>query len=507
MQRHIHTILALSACILCVGCGGFGLGGGSDMGVIPSALEQEDPARKAQLSGRLDVVRGFVPILLERLGVAAGTGPSGLPAGTSATLVGSRGIWSVDLKPEGTFEFPPCYAGAYQLRFRCGERLVAAHPVTLREKARLDVAVHVLGYDLSDVNENGERFELLLDVTVRTHELDTEFVRTIHPDGSAETALPDGTHEFFSAGVVRVVQPDGTILQREDWDDDFIPDALDRDDDNDGIPDRRDVDRDNDGVADRRRAGGSDERLDRVAGHSARPLVTEVDVAVIGGSKRTLDALAPGTLLAIVARTAANGGPSLLDVETRIVRYGRPVYACELRDDGSEDDLVDAWQGMQVSGDRERGDGVFSFVLPVDGTMLDVLHDSLLVVQGRNRSGTRTNVRLTPLSAQLRTSRDGDGGSGLGKALGAFGLYERVVGEERRLVARVDAARGATEGLSVVLLAPDGSTKTLAARDSGGERLLYSSSELPWQTGLYLMLASNRGGAVFYAGFPVRRDM
>ena len=510
MQRQIHTIIAIIACLLCTGCGGFGLGGGSDMGVIPSALEIEDPARKAEVRGRIEVAEGFLPLLLDRLGTEPTASENAVPKGIEIQIVGPKGLWKTELDDEGNFAFKPIYAGNYLLRAVYKETVLISRSISLREKSKMDVTVSVLGYDLADVDEDGERFELLLEVRSKLDEMDTEFLRVTSPDGSAETLLPDGTKEIFHKGRVRIIKPNGDIEYRLDYDNDFLPDDLDRDDDNDGIPDHRDRDLDNDGIADRpRRKEPDEDLLKSVVGLGAQPLLTAVDVSVVGSRERTLTALSPGSLLRFYAETDRVGGANIYEVEARIFRFGRPVYSFRLRDDGSEEDLVPKWPSLQVSGDAVKGDGKFAFILPIDRTTLELLHESLLVFRGRNRKGDFTNTRIVPLSTSGSTAEGSNGRSpSLGRAMGEFSMYERSQGSEKRLVARIDVAAELSDGLTVNLVTPDGGRKVMTTGATRqGERALYASSELSWQTGIYLLIATNRSGKVFYAGFPVRANM
>jgi len=503
MKLRTRTIFSLLVPFLCWGCGGFGLGGGGDMGVMPSASLMESSERKGLVSGVISMEEGFRHAFIEGMDCEPAPGEAGLPEDTQAVIEGPKGIWRSEVDGEGRFAFPPIYAGSYVLRIRCYGQVLCKIPIVVRERSAVEFSVDILGYDLGDVDDDGDCDEVLLEWTGRFRERDTEFVRTVYPDGSASTRLSDGTTEFFHAGVVRVHRPEGDIVYRLDFDNDFIPDAFDKDDDNDGVVDGRDPDAIGDKAPIASRA-----KEPRIAGTNASPLLVAASVAIVGAPARAASRAAIGDLLLLTVKAEPAGGCAVTTVVGSIHAGGRSTYSFTLRDDGSEEDLVDAWPGLQVSGDATAGDSVFCYILPIDRTTLQLLHECQLVFRGRNASGVATNVRVLSYScgALISTSAPGTGSTALGRLVGAFALYESSEGDDsRHLVGRVEVERGAARGLSAFVISPTGDKKMLTVEGDGtGNRVPWATSPLPWRSGLYVLLLTNQDGAVFYAGFPVR---
>ena len=115
------------------------------MGVIPSALEIEDPARKAKVSGQLSVAEGFLPIFVETLDLELSSAQKPSPKDLFVRILGDKGIWKTELDAQGRFSFPPIYAGSYFIElFPKGEKPILRRPIVLHEQSELNIRVEMI---------------------------------------------------------------------------------------------------------------------------------------------------------------------------------------------------------------------------------------------------------------------------------------------------------------------------------------------------------------------------
>ena len=480
-HRCIATSLLVFVTIVpCWGCGGFGLGGGGEFGVLPSALEMERPDTKATFSGTVCIEEAALPGVLERFRVQEGEG--GRPRDLSIVLTGPRGTWRDTIDEDGEFSFSGVYAGRYDVILRCGGYLMARLTVFLREGSSVIMALRVLGdhpgVELGLPSLGPVVFEYDLTVSER----DTDFVRTVWPDGATRTVLSDGTVEYWFDGAAQVRRTDGYTEYRLD-------------------------DRPTDGGF---RPPSSSARslssFQMVTGDVAFPFIEDVELSLVGDTRRSPSEAGLGDLLLVTARISEGGGPPLAEVECRIHGADGSKQTIRLHDDGGEVDLMPDWPGIQVSGDRKRGDGVWSAILPIDMSTSKLLYDSLILIQGRNRRGRSTNIRAIPFSCRVPS----DVGSrivDLGTSMGEFELVDvRRPGYSPYVEARLPVATTVTEGLTVGLVLPDGRTRLMTPRDLEGSWTVFRSSPLDGIPGLYVVKTTSRAGAVYYAGFPLRGE-
>ena len=501
----LTTLIAYSSFI--AGCGGFGLGPGGDMGMIPSAADVENPAKKGTIKGQIGVAEGFIPLFMEYLNSSADQGISTVYKHVNVHILGANGKWSTSVDEKGNFEFPPVYSGRYVLKVQYKEHLLFYHDLVLLDKAEFELQITVVGYDLADINNNDEKFELLFQIKAKYSENDVEYFRIINPDGSQQTILPDGTREFAKGGIVRILNNDGQIEYRKDFDNDFIPDHLDFDDDNDGISDSRDRDLGNNGIPDRfeKKEKTVPGTMSFIEGQTSIPIITNGNGIIMGDSRRSLSDLNEGDVIMFSAKTETGGGPPVNDMDIRIYSFGRPVFSFKLYDDGSEADLLKPWNGMQVSGDKIKNDGIFTSLIPVDNSTITALNNSLLLFTGRNRLGNRTNSFILPMAITV-TSKDEKANVNLtmnkvADNIADCGLYKAG---DSQIIATIDVTEVLSDSLIASILMPSGGTKMLSFSKREGSIFTFSSSKLSIEKGLYILIAKSSSGGVFYAGFPVK---
>jgi hypothetical protein len=489
------------------GCGGFGLGPGGDMGMIPSAVDVENPAKKGTITGELAVAEGFLPLFLEYVGSADAEGFSDIYKHIKVQIIGASGNWSASLNEEGKFKFPPIYSGRYILKVQYKSHLLFYHDIVLLDKNELDMKITVVGYDLADLNKNGNRFELLYEIQAKLSENEVEYFRLTNPDGSADTILPDGTREFARNGLVRILNNNGQIEYRKDFDNDFVPDNMDFDDDNDGIGDKRDRDLGNNGIPDKfeRKIETNPADKNFLLGKTSIPLITSGYAIIPGDRKRPLSELITGDVILFSAQTETGGGTALAEVNIRIYSFGRPVFSFKLHDDGSEKDLLETWPGIQISGDRIKGDGRFTSIIPVDEATIAALDNSLLLFEGRNTIGEKTNSFILPMTVSVaRKEPSNIERPSLSYGVSDFGLYKT---DGNQLTARIDVEGSVAENLSARLITPSEDTKLLSFSGRKDSLFSFSSSSLDYEKGLYILIAKSSSGGVFYAGFRMGDNM
>lgn len=483
------------------GCGGFGLGPGGDMGMIPSAIDVENPAKKGTIQGELAIAEGFLPLFLEYVGSADAEGFSKLYKNVKVLVIGASGNWTASLDEEGKFKFPPIYSGRYILKVQYKSNLLFYHDIVLLDEAEFDMKVTIVGYDLADLNKNGNRFELLYEIQARYSENEVEYFRLTNPDGSIDTILPDGTREFARNGIVRILNNDGQIEYRKDFDNDFVPDNMDFDDDNDGIGDSRDRDLGNNGIPDKfekkARTNPSDQNF--LLGKTAIPIITGGYAIIPGDRQRALSELDEGDVILFSAQTETGGGTPLSEMNIRIYSFGKPVFSFKLHDDGSEVDLLEAWPGVQISGDTVKGDGKFTSIIPVDGATIAALDNSLLLFVGKNTVGEQTNSFILPMTVSVAKKETTERKrASLSYGISDFGLYKTG---ENQLTGRIDVEGSVAENLSARLITPSEETKMFSLSGRKGSLFTFSSSSLDYEKGLYILIAKSSSGGVFYAGF------
>lgn len=212
----------------------------------------------------------------------------------------------------------------------------------------------------------------------------------------------DGSLEFYYNGIVTILKED-TQSTRFDFDNDGISDFEDNDDDNDSILDKNDDDDDNDGIRDDIDFNDQDndndgilnenEVRDNLLGKFQNPIIT--DFKVINLSKPSLGLYSKlGDLIQLEVEVNEGGGALVHEVDLQIYKKGKKSLSFKLYDDGSLLDINSNWEGKQITGDLKKGDGVFTYLLPLDLSMWELLYNSTWAINAKNIIGKSSNTFL-----------------------------------------------------------------------------------------------------------------
>ncbi|MCJ8347515.1 hypothetical protein MJH12_18400 [bacterium] len=219
----------------------------------------------------------------------------------------------------------------------------------------------------------------------------------------------DGTIEFFHNGIVTILKGEYQAT-RFDHDNDGVSDFEDSDDDNDGILDRNDHDDDNDGIRDDLDEDDQDndndgilnqnEVRDNILGKFQHPIIR--DFKIINLNKPSAGLYSKlGDLIQLEVDVNEGGGSLVHEVNLSIYKNGKESLSFTLYDDGSLLDINSSWEGKQITGDRQKGDGIFSYLLPLDLSMWELLYHSTWVISAKNINGKVSNTFLYSSKAPL----------------------------------------------------------------------------------------------------------
>ncbi|MCO4783370.1 MAG: hypothetical protein KC646_13675 [Candidatus Cloacimonetes bacterium] len=210
----------------------------------------------------------------------------------------------------------------------------------------------------------------------------------------------DGTQEFYHNGLVTILR-DGEQSTRFDYDNDGLSDFDDPDDDNDGIMDRNDHDDDNDGIRDLLDTDDQDndndgilnenEVRDNLLGKFQQPVIVDFKIKNLNNASTGLYSKL-GELLQLEVKVNEGGGSLVHQVRLSIYKNGDEALTFTLYDDGSILDINSDWEGKQITGDLKKGDGIFTYLLPLDLSMWELLYNSTWVVHAKNITGKNSNT-------------------------------------------------------------------------------------------------------------------
>lgn len=210
----------------------------------------------------------------------------------------------------------------------------------------------------------------------------------------------DGALEFYHNGIVTILRQ-GEQSTRFDFDNDGISDFDDPDDDNDRIMDRNDHDDDNDGIRDDLDNDDQDndndgilnenEVRDNLLGKFQQPVIIDFKIKNLNNESTGLYSKL-GELLQLEVEVNEGGGSLVHEVSLSIYKNGLQAITFTLYDDGSILDINSDWEGKQITGDLKRGDGIFTYLLPLDLSMWELLYNSTWVVHAKSTSGKNSNT-------------------------------------------------------------------------------------------------------------------
>lgn len=214
-----------------------------------------------------------------------------------------------------------------------------------------------------------------------------------------KTYHADGRVEIFHHGVVFGRNTDGKTFTRFDWDNDLISDLDDSDDDNDGIYDDNDRDDDNDGIVDLKDDSDTDddnngvinqlEVRELILGNLQWPVIEDFSVTNLDTGSKSFTA-EPGNLLKLDFKINRAGGKPIDQVNCGVFSNAIQRFQFSPVDDGSLEDLNNAHQGRQISGDLVMGDGNYSIILPLDIPTWRKLYPSIISCQAINMIGKKS---------------------------------------------------------------------------------------------------------------------
>lgn len=366
---------ALLVCILAGlvgGCGGFSSGGSPAL-EPPKPPEFANPENQGKVTGRVVVEDGFMRELADELPPAEASEEEGVASGSDVLtsmkvrVVGSRRARQAEVKGDGTFEIEMLPEGDYRAELWFGSRQIARFGMPVMVRQTTEATVKVLGFDLADLDEDGARDDLAIELEVRAGVGKTKVARTVMPDGSVRARLPDGGREYLlPGGVVRRESPGRGATFRRDHDLDGVADEDDEDY-------RR---------LRQKPPPVSDDAL--LLGRAFPPLIETAGVRAPHSEHP------PADLALFTAELAEDFGRQALKVVATL-HAKDAAYSFELRDDGGRRDLLPTWPGHQPSGDEVAGDGIYSYLLPVDATTRPLIYNRQVVVEAVDAKGRRSN--------------------------------------------------------------------------------------------------------------------
>jgi hypothetical protein len=101
-----------------------------------------------------------------------------------------------------------------------------------------------------------------------------------------------------------------------------------------------------------------------------------------------------GDILLLESFVESCGGPAVSAVQLNIFQHGQHVLHYDLLDDASLTDLGSEWPGRQISGDLQKGDNIFSRLVPVSSQIRELLSDSMWVFTVQNTAGKEGNYYI-----------------------------------------------------------------------------------------------------------------
>lgn len=123
------------------------------------------------------------------------------------------------------------------------------------------------------------------------------------------------------------------------------------------------------------------------------PFITELRFTNLTEAKRGIRA-ENGDMLLLEALVESSGGPAINAVRLEVFKHGLTVLQYDLSDDGSLADMSPEWPGRQISGDMQRGDNLFSLLVPVNSEIREALSDSMWVFVAQNTAGKEGNYYI-----------------------------------------------------------------------------------------------------------------
>ncbi len=355
------------------GCGGFSSGG--PPGLEPPGIPDfTRPEHQGAVKGTLRIEEGFAAEFLASL--PAGRRSPDEKAATLGDLfqkvkvefAGVRRRRLAALARDGAFAAEELPDGEYRASVLLDDRLLVAFPVPVQMRETTEVKIQVVGFDRADLDRDGSRTDLAVEVDVATGPGGARRTRRIAADGSVRTRLANGgTDYLLPGGVVRREQPGRGATFHRDHDLDGI---LDEDD-----PDFRRVRSKVTPVSDD----------DLLAGRAFPPLIREAKVTGLYGAERIAD------VAEVTAELAQDFAGAPLEVVARFYGEDGTHWSLPLRDDGGSADTLPEWPGHQPSGDDTLGDGVYRHLVPIDSTTEALIYNRQVVVEAVDPEGRRSN--------------------------------------------------------------------------------------------------------------------
>lgn len=481
------------------GCAG-GLGEGGDSNTGPQTPPNfNHPIYQGRLSGRVTFENGFLHHgILSRPASGRdprqGTGAAVLDRdrafyrSLTARVNGPKGKKKVKVLEDGSFDFETIRRGDYSLEVSGPKGLLASCPVSLDGRSRMQVTVRVLGQDMADLDQDGDRGELVVEKEI-TYQSDLIQFRRLFPAvGDVKTYLEDGSVEVLGAdGYVKVFGSDGQIDYRFDPSNRFVDEEIERE------------------TGQRQRKKSTDRKLPKdplaakISGAFKAPLVLGVTVSGVSAA-RDQGQLNLGDLGRLEVKVDNNGGTDIAEVTAVVHAPGGAPQRVTLVDDGGEADRRTDWPGLQSSLDRRKNDGVYTFPLLLDARTYRFLSACQMVVTARNVKQHASRPASFHQYLAAAPSETAAPGTVAARVAGVRVMEHPRASSTFRAEVKLNGAL--PDNTTTLFLGPGGFRRLLAPVGDGS-RLTCSPAALD-EPGIYTVLLSDPAGDLFYASFRRR---